>query len=83
MVMATIREPAWAIVYLLVFGAGTIAGMAVITAAIAIPFASLGQGSVRSHEFIRLATGLASAALGLLVVYRIAVIDGLFASVPN
>jgi high-affinity nickel-transport protein len=83
MVMATIREPEWAIVYLLVFGAGTIAGMAVITAAIAIPFASLGQGSVRSHEFIRLATGLASAALGLLVVYRIAVIDGLFASVPN
>jgi hypothetical protein len=83
MVMATIREPAWAIVYLLVFGAGTITGMAVITAAIAIPFASLGEGSVRSQAFIRLATGLASAALGLLVVYRIAVIDGLFASVPN
>src|ERR1044071_6938376 len=39
LVMTTIRNPAWAIVYLLVFGAGTIAGVSMITMAIAVPFA--------------------------------------------
>jgi high-affinity nickel-transport protein len=83
MVITTIRDSAWVIVYLLVFGAGTVAGMALITVAIAMPFTSLFGGSGRSHAFIRLATGLASAGLGLLLVYRIAVIDGLFAAAPN
>ena len=83
LVLTTIREPAWAIVYLLVFGAGTIAGMMMITTAIAMPFASYGERSVKRHEFIRLATGLASVALGLFLAYRIAVIDGLFAAVPT
>jgi len=83
LVLTTIREPLWAIVYLLVFGAGTIAGMTMITMAIAMPFASFGERSVKSHAFIRLATGFASVALGLCLAYRIAVIDGLFAAVPT
>ena len=78
-----IRDSAWAMGYLLVFGLGTIAGMAMITVAIAIPCASLGNGSGRSHGLIRLVTGLASAVLGLFLVYRIAVVDGLFAAVPS
>src|SRR5262245_46403145 len=76
LVMATIREPAWEIVYLLVFGAGTIVGMMTITVAIAMPFASVLERSARGHAFVRVATGLASVALGLFLVYRIAVIDG-------
>src|SRR5262245_31201552 len=83
LVMTTIPDPAWAIAYLLVFGAGTIAGMAMITVAIAVPFASFGVRSARTHALVRLATGVASVALGLFVAYRIAVIDGLFAAVPN
>src|SRR5262245_59218601 len=80
LVMATIPQPAWAVVYLLVFGAGTIAGMTLITMAIAMPFASLGEQSERRDRFVRLATGLASMTLGLFLAYRIAVIDGLFAA---
>src|SRR5208282_6919118 len=38
LVLTTIRVPSWAVVYLLVFGLGTVAGMMLITAAIAIPF---------------------------------------------
>jgi hypothetical protein len=83
LVIPTIRNPAWAVVYLLVFGAGTIAGMAMITIALAMPFASIGERSVGRYAFIRWATGLASVALGLLLAYRIAVIDGLFAAVPT
>ena len=83
LVMTTIRDPAWAIVYLLVFGAGTIAGMSMITMAIAVPFASFGERSERRHALVRLATGVASVALGLVLTYRIAVIDGLFAAIPK
>jgi high-affinity nickel permease len=83
LVMTTIRDPAWAIVYLLVFGVGTIAGMSMITMAIVVPFASLGERSARKHAFVRLATGVASVALGLFLAYRIAVIGGLFAAVPK
>ena len=38
LVLTTIRVPSWAILYLLVFGLGTVAGMMLITAAIAVPF---------------------------------------------
>jgi hypothetical protein len=83
LVIPTIRNPAWAVVYLLVFGAGTIAGMAMITIALAMPFTSIGERSAGSYAFIRWATGLASVALGLFLAYRIAVIDGLFAAIPT
>jgi hypothetical protein len=39
LVLPTIRDPRWAIVYLLVFGLGTIAGMMLITMIIGAPFA--------------------------------------------
>jgi hypothetical protein len=39
LVLTTINRPTWAIGYLLVFGLGTVAGMMLITAAIALPFA--------------------------------------------
>lgn len=38
LVLATIRDPVWATAYLLVFGVGTIAGMMLVTAAVAVPF---------------------------------------------
>src|SRR5207302_8379631 len=38
LVLATIPDPWWGIAYLVVFGAGTIAGMMLITAATALPF---------------------------------------------
>ena len=83
LVIPTIRNPAWAVGYLLVFGAGTIAGMAMITFAIAMPFASVGERSATGHAFIRWATGVASVVLGLFLAYRIAVVDGLFAAAPT
>jgi len=38
LVLTTIRAPFAAVVYLLVFGIGTVAGMMLITAAMAVPF---------------------------------------------
>ena len=39
LVLAAVRDPAWAIAYLLLLGAGTVAGMMLITVALAAPFA--------------------------------------------
>jgi high-affinity nickel-transport protein len=50
LVLATISRPSWAIGYLLIFGMGTIAGMMLITAAIAIPFAYSVQHFFRFPE---------------------------------
>ncbi len=50
LVLTTISRPSWAIGYLLIFGLGTVAGMMLITAAIALPFAYSLQHFVRLNR---------------------------------
>jgi len=82
LVLTTIRDPRWALAYLFVFGIGTIAGMMLITMSLASTFHWLG----RRRQFSRplaLVSGLLSVAFGLLVAYRIGVVDGLFTGHPH
>ena len=83
LVLGTIREPAWALAYLLIFGLGTIVGMMLITATIALPVASVGPRFSRLHRSLGLATGLVSLALGLFLIYQIGFVDGLFTGEPR
>ncbi len=83
LVLTTIGNSVWAIVYLLVFGVGTIVGMMLITAAIAWPIAYGGRRFVRLHHRLRLASGIVSLLVGLALAYQIGVVDGLFGSAPN
>jgi high-affinity nickel-transport protein len=69
--------------YLLSFCAGTIAGMAAITALLSLP-ASLGTRlPLRMERAIRVAAGVASVAVGLALAHRVGVQDGLFAATPT
>jgi len=83
LVLSTIHNPKWAVLYLLIFGTGTIAGMMLITAALALPF------SFASHKFTWLnrglvtASGLLSLGFGLLVCYQVGFTEGLFTNRPN
>lgn len=82
LVLATIRNTRWAIVYLLVFGVGTIAGMMVITMSLA---STLKVAATRSHYIagkLGMAAGLLSLAFGFFVVYHIGFVDGLFTTHP-
>jgi high-affinity nickel permease len=79
LVLTTIRNPAWAVFYLLVFGLGTIAGMTLITAAIAVPF-SYGTRSSPLIRGLAAASGLISLGFGLFLTYRAGIIDGLFSA---
>ena len=87
LVMATINNPWWATAYLLIFGTGTIAGMMLITSAIAV---SLNFASAKaSNKFagwnrgMGIASGVLSMAFGLFLSYQIGFVNGLFTSHPQ
>jgi len=83
LVLTTIREPRWAVLYLLIFGVGTIAGMMLITAAIALPFSFAGYKFGWLNRSLVFGSGLLSLAFGFFVCYQIAVVDGLFTAHPT
>jgi high-affinity nickel permease len=79
LVLAAIRDPLWAAMYLLVFGAGTIAGMTLITGLMVWPLAHIRRRSATVRRRLTTATGVLSLALGVLLVYQIGIVAGLFA----
>jgi high-affinity nickel-transport protein len=83
LVLSTIREPKWAVLYLLIFGVGTIAGMMLITAAISVPFSFAGYKFAWLNKGLIFGSGLLSLGFGLFVCYQIGVVDGLFTNHPN
>ena len=80
LVLATVHDPLPAVAYLLVFGAGTILGMMVVTVAFAAPAGAAAQRFASFAPRLRLATGLVSLAFGLYVMGHIGFVDGLFRS---
>ncbi len=83
LVLATVREPAAACLYLLVFGFGTICGMMLVTLAFASPVAVLARRFSWSGGTLRLATGVLSLAFGAYVMIQVGFVDGLFRAVPH
>ena len=83
LVLGTIREPRWAVFYLLVFGFGTIAGMLLMTLAFAVPFTFAGGRLAWLNQGLVTATGVVSLIFGLFVAYRIGFVDGLFTTHPS
>jgi high-affinity nickel-transport protein len=82
LVLSTIKAPAWALAYLVIFGVGTVLGMVLITMAMASTF-SFGQkrfASVGQH--FGLAAGLISLVFGIFVTYQIGFGAGLFTGHP-
>jgi ABC-type nickel/cobalt efflux system permease component RcnA len=83
LVLATIGNTAWSILYLLLFGVGTIAGMMLVTAGIAWPVADAGARFPYLPHRLRVASGVISLLFGLALAYQIGVVDGLFGAHPT
>ena len=83
LVLTAIRDPRLAVLYLLIFGAGTIVGMMLMTAVIALPFAYTTTQFAKVNRGLRVASGLLSLAFGLFIAYRIGIVDGLFTNHPH
>lgn len=76
--LAAVRDPLWAVGYLLVFGLGTAAGMLAFTAMLALPVASAARRWAGAHQVLGVAAGVVSLAWGLALAYHVGLVEGLF-----
>jgi high-affinity nickel-transport protein len=83
LVLAAIGNSVWSVVYLLVFGLGTIIGMMLITVGLSWPLAGAARRFAHLPRRMRLASGVISLVAGLAIAYQIGVVDGLFDAVPR
>ncbi len=82
LVLATITDSRWAMAYLALFGVGTLIGMAIITAVLALPFRSGRLVSSRWPHALRIGAGVLSLGFGLMLMYEIGISNHLFGGTP-
>ena len=73
-----LADPGWAMLALLLFGVGTIAGMMLVTVAMSLPAVYSPSRFHSARGWLRLASGVASIGFGLFLAHRVGVVDGLF-----
>lgn len=78
LVLTTIPGPWMALLYVLLFGFGSVGGMLLMSVLLSLPlrFTARRLGGMVGH--VRLAAGLASAAFGLFLAWQIGYVEGLF-----
>lgn len=83
LVLTTIREPVLAMAYLAVFGVGTVAGMMLITTALAVPLVYTTRRFASLDRHMAVLSGALSVAFGLFLIYQVGFVDGLFTAAAN
>jgi ABC-type nickel/cobalt efflux system permease component RcnA len=77
-VLSTITSQTLALLYIIVFGVGSIGGMMVMSALIGIPFVLAATKSFFLQRAVRVAAGLASVAFGLFLWWEIGAAGNFF-----
>jgi sulfite exporter TauE/SafE len=83
LVVGMMPSPAYALVYLLVFGVGTIAGMLLVTTTLAVPFAFAARRFQGVHRGLGIAAAVASVLFGGALMYELGFVHGLLTSHPT
>jgi len=83
LIVPLIDDARWATLYLLTFGLGTIAGMALVTLSIAVPSLLATVHMPSMQRSLRLVSGAVSLVFGIYLAQRIGFADGLFTSSPQ
>lgn len=78
LVLSTIPSPLIGMAYISVFGIGSIGGMMLMSALVSLPLCLTADRFKRAHLTVRGLAGLFSMGFGLLMVYEIGFIEGLF-----
>jgi ABC-type nickel/cobalt efflux system permease component RcnA len=78
LVLTTIPSPVIGMVYICVFGFGSIAGMMLMSALVGLPVRLTADRFQRAHLTVRGLAGLFSLGFGLFMVYQIGFVEGLF-----
>lgn len=77
LVLGTVRSPLKGAAFILVFGAGSIIGMMLISSLISLPFAAWSHRFTSIHRLTRILAGTISILLGAIVMYEIGFAEGL------
>ena len=77
LVLATIPSPVAGLLYIAIFGIGSIGGMMIMSSLFALPAKLTAQRFTRANFALRGLAGLFSLCFGLLMVYQIAFVDHL------
>ncbi len=80
LVIGTMSSVAQGLVFLVVFGVGSILGMVLFSGLIGLPFRFAAGLSLRLNLWLRGAAGLISVVLGLVIIWQVAFVGGLFLS---
>ena len=83
LLVSTATSTMAAAVYLLCFGVGTVAGMAVVTTLLTLPTRLKHRRAIAFDRALRATAGVASIAIGVYLAHKIGVRDGLFAATPH
>jgi high-affinity nickel-transport protein len=83
LVLTTLKNARSALAYLTVFGLGTIAGMMLLTATLALPLRLATLRFASAERVLARATGALSLLFGLFLAYRIGFVDGLLLGDPK
>jgi cytochrome c biogenesis protein CcdA len=78
--LQTVQSPALGALYIIIFGLGSIIGMAILSTVIALPM-KYSLGKLRwFHNSVRSVVGVATLSLGAYIIYDIGIIRGLLIS---
>lgn len=78
-VVPTADSPSLGLLYISIFGLGSIGGMMVMSFLVGLPYRFTALRFHRFHHLLQAAAGLISIALGLWIVYEKGVVEGLIA----
>ncbi|HEX8249200.1 MAG TPA: hypothetical protein VF599_13570 [Pyrinomonadaceae bacterium] len=78
LIIPTIESQAVGLLYIIVFGIGSIGGMMLMSFLVGLPFALTAARFDRFNHILQSIAGLVSVALGLFIVYEKGITEGLF-----
>lgn len=65
---ATLESPWWGVAYILIFGLGSVAGMALLSCIIAVPLTLTASALTVANRALQVVVGMATAAIGLHIL---------------
>lgn len=78
LVIPTIESRAVGLLYIIIFGVGSIGGMMLMSFLVALPFSLTAKKFNRLNHLMQSVAGLISVGLGLFIVYEKGITEGLF-----
>ncbi len=78
LVVPTIHSPALGLLYIVIFGVGSIGGMMLMSFLVGLPFHLTAARFNRFNHILQSVAGLVSIAIGLMIIYEKGVTEGLF-----